>query len=259
MQPLQPKDLWPLPVYEGVRDQFRREVIEAKKDRRITVGPFMTFVFENRLTVKFQVQEILRAERMVDPEQIREELEGFNSMLPAAGELSATLLIELSGPDREVKAELAKLTGLGDHIDISMQMQADEVLADRAQRPAGQPHLAALDVETGATAGFGDVAGTDRAEELSLRSGLRGNGELEILHGRRAVLRGDELLTREALELDATSLETGDVVGGRERGLALGQQEVAAVSGADFDSIADVAEVSDLLQQNDFHGTRSQC
>ena len=120
MQPLQPKDLWPLPVYEGVRDQFRREVIEAKKDRRITAGPFMTFVFENRQTVKFQVQEILRAERVVDAEQIREELEGFNSMLPGAGELSATLLIELSGSDREVKAELAKLTGLGDHIWLEL-------------------------------------------------------------------------------------------------------------------------------------------
>src|SRR5207245_9924990 len=102
------------------RDQFRREVIEAKKDRRITAGPFMTFVFENRQTVKFQVQEILRAERVVDAEQIREELEGFNSMLPGAGELSATLLIELSGSDREVKGELAKLTGLGDHLWLEL-------------------------------------------------------------------------------------------------------------------------------------------
>jgi len=116
MRKLELKDLWPLPVYEGVRHQFRREVIAAKQARRVTVGPFMTFVFENRLTVKFQVQEILRAERMTDQAQVREELEGFNSMLPGAGELSATLLVELSGEDREVKAQLSRLTGLGDHL-----------------------------------------------------------------------------------------------------------------------------------------------
>ena len=116
MRKLEVKDLWPLPVYEGVRDQFRRDVIAAKEVRRVTVGPSMTFVFENRLTVKFQVQEILRAERIAGDEQVREELEGFNTMLPGPGELSATLLIELSGSDAEVKAALARLTGLGDHL-----------------------------------------------------------------------------------------------------------------------------------------------
>jgi hypothetical protein len=123
MRKLEVKDLWPLPVYEGVRDQFRREVIAAKQARRVTVGPFVTFVFENRLTVKFQVQEILRAERIVAEEQVREELEGFNTMLPDKGELSATLLIELSGSDREVKAALARLSGLGDHLWLDMAEQ----------------------------------------------------------------------------------------------------------------------------------------
>ena len=116
MRKLELKDLWPLPVYEGVRHQFRREVIAAKQARRITVGPFMTFVFENRLTVKFQMQEILRAERVTEEAQLREELEGFNEMLPGGGELSATLLVELTGSDGEVKAQLAGLTGLGDHL-----------------------------------------------------------------------------------------------------------------------------------------------
>ena len=116
MDHLTAKDLWPLPVYEGVRDQFRKEVIAAKKDRRVQVGPSMTFVFENRLTVKFQVQEILRVERIADPDQVAEELEGFNTMLPGDGELSATLMIELTGSDAEVKAELARLFGLRDHV-----------------------------------------------------------------------------------------------------------------------------------------------
>jgi Protein of unknown function (DUF3501) len=116
MQPLTQKDLWPNPIYEGVRDQFRREVILAKKDRRVSVGPWMTLIFENRLTVKFQVQEILRIEKISKPELVQEELDGFNAMLPIPGELSATLLIEFTGPDAEVAAELRKLSGLGRHV-----------------------------------------------------------------------------------------------------------------------------------------------
>jgi hypothetical protein len=116
MQPLTTKDLWPLQDYDGVRDDFRKAVIAAKQHRRVAVGPYMTFVFENRLTVKFQVQEVLRVERIDSREGIEEELEGFNTMLPGPGELSATLLIELSGSDAEVKAELARLSGLAEHV-----------------------------------------------------------------------------------------------------------------------------------------------
>jgi hypothetical protein len=116
MQPLTVKDLWPLAVYEGVRDQFRKEVIAAKQSRRVQVGPEMTFIFENRITVKFQVQEIIRVERITDPAQVAEEVEGFNTMLPGPGELSATLMIELMGSDAEVKARLARLYGLRDHV-----------------------------------------------------------------------------------------------------------------------------------------------
>jgi len=116
MQPLSKSDLWPLKLYDGMRDEFRRTVIAAKEHRRVSVGPYMTFVFENRLTVKFQVQEVLRVERIESPAGIEEELQGFNTMLPGPGELSATLLIELTGTDSEVKEKLARLTGLADHV-----------------------------------------------------------------------------------------------------------------------------------------------
>ncbi|GAC1300108.1 MAG: hypothetical protein NVSMB23_31050 [Myxococcales bacterium] len=120
MQQLTTKDLWPLPVYEGVRDQFRKEVIAAKKDRRLEVGPNMTFVFENRLTVKFQVQEILRAERITAPAHVAEELEGFNTMLPGEGELSATLLIAFTGSEAEVARRLEELSGLSAHVFLEV-------------------------------------------------------------------------------------------------------------------------------------------
>lgn len=121
MKPLSTNDLWPNAVYQGVRDQFRREVIEAKQDRRVGVGPFVTLLFENRLTVKFQVQEILRAERVQEPAAVAEELAGFNTMLPAPGELSATLMIELRGSDAEVKAELVRLYGLSRHLFLEVK------------------------------------------------------------------------------------------------------------------------------------------
>jgi hypothetical protein len=118
MEHLTQRDLWPLPVYESVRDTFRREVIAAKKDRRIGVGPFMTFVFENRLTVKFQVQETLRVEKIQEPAKVQEELDGFNTMLPGPGELSATLLVELVGPEADVATTLRGLSGLGREIRL---------------------------------------------------------------------------------------------------------------------------------------------
>lgn len=120
MQPLTVQDLWPLPVYEGVRDEFRREVIAAKQHRRVHVGPFITLIFENRLTVKFQVQEILRAERVIVPDAVAEELEGFNGMLPARDELSATLMIELTGAEPDVAAQLEKLIGLSQHVALDL-------------------------------------------------------------------------------------------------------------------------------------------
>ena len=143
MQPLTPADLWPLPAYEGVRDQFRKEVIEAKKRRRVTVGPWMTFVFENRLTVKFQVQEILRIERITQAAQVEEELQGFNTMLPGPGELSATLLVELRGSDAEVKAELSRLYGLSRHLWLTVG----------GQRAQGEMEPGREEPGRGATAG----------------------------------------------------------------------------------------------------------
>ena len=145
MRKLELKDLWPLPVYEGVRHQFRREVIAAKQARRVTVGPFMTFVFENRLTVKFQIQEILRVERVTEDAQVLAELAGFNEMLPGGGELSATLLVELTGNDSEVKAQLARLTGLGDHLWLEVSGSRSrarmEVGRDDGQRIAAVQYV----------------------------------------------------------------------------------------------------------------------
>ena len=85
--------------YERQRDSYRQAVIALKRRRRITIGDKVTLVFENRETLRFQIQEMIRVEKIVDPQKIQEELDVYNALLPAAGELSATLLIELTDPD----------------------------------------------------------------------------------------------------------------------------------------------------------------
>ncbi len=93
-------DIADLRAYERERDDFRREVIAAKKLRRVGVGPIVTLTFENRLTMRFQVQEMARAERMATDAQIQHELDVYNRLLPAPGELSATLFLELTSEDQ---------------------------------------------------------------------------------------------------------------------------------------------------------------
>src|SRR6185437_2155142 len=81
--------------YAGLRDALRRRVIELKRPRRISVGPQVTLLFENRDTMLFQVEEMCRAEGLSADEQIQQELDIYNAILPDAGQLAATLFIEM--------------------------------------------------------------------------------------------------------------------------------------------------------------------
>jgi hypothetical protein len=104
-------DILDLRAYERSRDEFRDRIIELKRRRRIAVGPIVTLVFENRETVRFQVQEMARAERMLTDEQIQTELDIYNPLIPEPGELSATLFIELTSRP-EMEEWLPKLVGI---------------------------------------------------------------------------------------------------------------------------------------------------
>ena len=111
MRRLEPGDILSLEEYERGRDTYRRRIIELKKSRRVDVGRYLSFVFENRDTVWFQVQEMCRAERVVDPTRVAEEVEVYNALLPAAGELAATMFIEIADSD-QIKPVLDKLLGI---------------------------------------------------------------------------------------------------------------------------------------------------
>ena len=104
-------DIADLRAYERERDEFRRHIIGLKRLRRIPVGPIITLVFENRDTIRFQIQEMARAEKMLSDEAIETELSIYNPLIPAAGELSATLFVELTSKD-DLMTWLPKLVGI---------------------------------------------------------------------------------------------------------------------------------------------------
>jgi hypothetical protein len=104
-------DISDLRAYERERDEFRRRVIDLKKIRRVHVGPFVTLLFENRDTIRFQIQEMARAEKLISDEAIQTELDGYNPLIPEPGSLAATLFIELTSKD-ELTAWLPKLVGI---------------------------------------------------------------------------------------------------------------------------------------------------
>jgi uncharacterized protein DUF3501 len=99
--------------YERQREAFRLRIIALKQRRRISVGPLITLVFENHDTLRFQVQEMIRVERIVEPAKVQDELDVYNALLPSQNELSATLLIEITDEAR-IKEWLDAFMGL-DH------------------------------------------------------------------------------------------------------------------------------------------------
>ncbi len=111
MRKLTVSDVLPRAEYEKVRPEFRRRVIEVKKRRRVALGEFLSVVFENRDTVLFQIQEMIRTERIDDPAEILQEVEVYNDLIPGDGELRATLFIEIPDPDR-LQRMLPRLVGV---------------------------------------------------------------------------------------------------------------------------------------------------
>lgn len=107
------EDLVPYEEYERQRESVRASIIALKQRRRISLGPLITVVFENRDTVRFQIQEMIRAERILDPVKIQDELDVYNALLPGQNELSATLLIEITD-EATMKEKLDQFMGL-DH------------------------------------------------------------------------------------------------------------------------------------------------
>jgi hypothetical protein len=111
VKPLSAADLMPLEQYARERSAFRERVLAHKRPRRLQVGPNVTWCFEDRLTVQYQIQEMLRVERIFEPQGILDELATYNPLIPDGGNWKVTLLIEFAQPE-ERRLRLAQLRGI---------------------------------------------------------------------------------------------------------------------------------------------------
>ena len=167
MNKLSVSDLFSLERYARERPAFRTKVMDHKRARQLAVGPHTTWLFEDRLTVQYQVQEMLRAERIFEPEGIEEELASYNPLIPDGHNWKATLLIEF--PDeQERRRELSKLKGIEDKCWIQVGGQgkvfaiADEDLERENDEKTSSVHFLRFELT------------------LAMIAALRGGAELGI-------------------------------------------------------------------------------
>ena len=112
-------DLYSLEQYAARRPAFRAQVLAHKRSRTLHIGPHMTLIFEDRLTVQYQIQEMLRIERIFEAAGIDDELASYNPLIPDGSNLKGTLLIEYT--DASVRArELARLRGIENHLFLDV-------------------------------------------------------------------------------------------------------------------------------------------
>ncbi len=127
MQKLDRSNLWSLEQYAQQRETFRTEVIEHKKPRRVALSPNATMYFEDFLTLKYQVQEMLRVERIFEPEEIEDELSAYNPLIPDGSNWKGTLMFEYPDVEERRKA-LSRMAGIEHRIWVQVAGQ-DKVFA----------------------------------------------------------------------------------------------------------------------------------
>lgn len=185
MKKLVESDLLSLERYSRERPEFRARVMAHKKNRQVNVGPNTLWLFEDRLTVQYQVQEMLRTERIFEAEGIAEELAAYNPLIPDGRNWKATLLIEF--PDPEIRrVQLEKLRGLEDRCWVQVAgcerlfAIADEDLERENETKTSAVHFLRFELApamtAALTAGAALAAGIDHPNyrhELALADNVR--------------------------------------------------------------------------------------
>jgi hypothetical protein len=123
-------------AYEREREEFRARMIQVKRRRRVAIGDIMTIMFENRDTMRLQIQEMVRVEKVLTDEGVLEELKAYNPMIPNPGQLCATLFLELTSED-QVREWLPKLAGLENSISLQLSDGSSVAGEIDAQHAAG--------------------------------------------------------------------------------------------------------------------------
>ncbi|MDH3388968.1 MAG: DUF3501 family protein [Gammaproteobacteria bacterium] len=144
-------DLMSLEQYAEKRGEFRQQVMEHKKHRQVALGPNATLYFEDRLTLLYQIQEMLRIEKVFEADGINEELEAYNPLIPTGREFKATFMIEY--PDPQVRAaQLEKLVGIEDLVWMQIGEHdkvwsiADEDLERSTETKTSAVHFLRFDI-----------------------------------------------------------------------------------------------------------------
>ena len=125
MRKIELKDIVNIYEYEKQREQRIKDMLQLKERRRIHIGDKLLITFENFKTLLFQIQEMLRAERIVSEEKIQEEIDVYNELMPQKNELSFTLFIEIPD-DEERKKLIPKLVGIHDFVALYIMEQSRE-------------------------------------------------------------------------------------------------------------------------------------
>ena len=153
MQALTRDDLYSLEQYAEVRSDFRARVMEHKKDRKVAIGDHATLYFEDRLTIQYQIQEMLRVERIFERAGIEDELGAYNPLIPDGSNWKATFMIEY--PDEaERRAALARLVGIEDRVWVQVDRYeptfaiADEDLERSDDNKTSSVHFLRFELDT---------------------------------------------------------------------------------------------------------------
>jgi hypothetical protein len=129
MQKLTRKDLLSLEQYAERRPEMRRDIMAHKKNRHVALGEHVTLLFEDRMTIHYQIQEMLRAERIFEAAGIQEELDAYNPLIPDGDNLKATMLIEYENVDERQQA-LARLKGIEQRVWVQIGDRKTYAIAD---------------------------------------------------------------------------------------------------------------------------------
>ena len=137
MRPVRISEIKTIADYQIERETLRPKMIALKDRRRIHLGDHLTFLFENRETVRYQIQEMIRIESIVELSGIRHQVATYNELIPASGELSASLLIEYETPE-ERAVKLRELLGLENHIWLDVAGERTRATFDQRQIATGR-------------------------------------------------------------------------------------------------------------------------
>ncbi|MHB1587632.1 MAG: DUF3501 family protein [Acidiferrobacteraceae bacterium] len=170
MEKLTRENLYSLEHYAQTRDAFRRQVLEHKRSRQLDVGPHARLCFEDTLTIHYQVQEMLRVERIFEAAGIEDELAAYNPLIPDGHNWKATFMLEYADPE-ERKVALRNLRGVEDRVYVRIGgggrvlAVADEDLERATEEKTSAVHFLRFDLTADmirdARGGAGIVCGID--------------------------------------------------------------------------------------------------